>query len=201
MSETENQKNELKNSRLGKRPVPVPAGVEVKIDNGTVQVKGPKGQSSNTISPLVEVKKDDGKLSIVPKVTGPRGAQFQGLTRSILLNMIEGVSKGYEKSLDLYGVGYRAELKGSQLTIAAGLSHTVTINLPDDVKARIEIIDEGGQKRPRLILSSHRKDLLGQIAAHIRSLRPPEPYKGKGIRYTGERIREKAGKTGGKGKG
>ncbi|QQR90438.1 MAG: 50S ribosomal protein L6 [Myxococcales bacterium] len=200
MPATEDKINEIKHSRLGKRPVEVPQGVDVKIDNGFVHVKGPKGETTNSISPLVEITKDDGKLSIVPKVGGPRGAQFQGLTRSILLNMIEGVHKGYEKSLDLYGVGYRAELKGSQLTIAAGLSHTVTLNLPEEIKAKVEVVDEGGQKRPRLILSSHRKDLLGQVAAHIRSLRPPEPYKGKGIRYTGERIREKAGKAGGKGK-
>jgi len=114
--------------------------------------------------------------------------------------MVEGVTKGYTLSLDLVGVGYRAELKGQQLTLALGLSHPVVMQLPAGIKARVETIDEGGTKKPRLHLESHDKELLGQIAAKIRSFRPPEPYKGKGVRYTDEKIRMKAGKAAAKGK-
>ena len=113
--------------------------------------------------------------------------------------MVKGVSAGYAMSLDLHGVGYRAELKGRELTLSLGLSHQVKFNLPEGINAKVEILDEGGTKRPRLHLDSANNELLGQTAARIRSFRPPEPYKGKGVRYTGEKIRMKAGKAGAKG--
>jgi large subunit ribosomal protein L6 len=124
------------------------------------------------------------------------GAQFQGLARALVSNVIEGVSKGYDVALDLIGTGYRAELKGQDLTLALGLSHQVNFRLPESVKARVEIIDVGGTKKPRLHLSSYDKETLSQTASHIRSFRPPEPYKGKGVRFVDEKVREKAGKAG-----
>ena len=132
--------------------------------------------------------------------SGRQGKQFQGLARALLAGMVEGASKGFALSLDLIGVGYRCEVKGQQLNLVLGLSHPVAFKLPDSVQARVEIIDEAGIKKPRLHLTSNDKMALGQTAARIRSFRPPEPYKGKGVRYTGEKVREKAGKAGG-GKG
>ncbi|MCB9707657.1 MAG: 50S ribosomal protein L6 [Myxococcales bacterium] len=191
-----------KQSRLGKQPVVLPSGVEATIQGQRVSIKGPKGEATRTLSDYVHVEQIDRELYVKPDPgAGQKGRQFQGLSRSLLLSMAEGVSKGYERSLDFYGVGYRAEVKGSQLVMALGLSHSVTVELPSSVKCKIETVDEAGQKRPRVHLSSWDKEALGQLAAHLRSLRPPEPYKGKGVRYTGERVREKAGKTAAKGKG
>jgi len=188
-------------SRIGKRPLPLPAGVELKINGRTVVVKGPKGSIERTMPTDVTIAVKD-KLVVVAPVdgSGRRGKQFQGLAWALLSGMIEGAAKGFAVSLDLIGVGYRCEIKGQQLNLALGLSHPVQYVLPDCVQARVEIIDEAGIKKPRLHLSSNDKMQLGQTAARIRSFRPPEPYKGKGVRYTGERVREKAGKAGG-GKG
>lgn len=202
MAMTEQQASQQKQSRLGKKPVKLPADVQVRIEGRVVSMKGPKGEASRTLAEYVQVTQKDGELLVSPHPNaGQKGTQFQGLSRSLLLSMVEGVSKGYERSLDCYGVGYRAEAKGDQLVMALGLSHSVVVDLPKSVKARIETIDEAGQKRPRVHLSSYDKEALGQVAAHLRSLRPPEPYKGKGVRYTGERVREKAGKAAAKGKG
>ena len=190
---------EIRVSRVGKRTVDVPKGVTVAIEGGVVKVKGPKGELSRSFHSDVKVEKEGETLKVLPsRGSSRRFAQYQGLTRALLRNMIQGVSQGYKLSLDLYGVGYRAVLSGSELTLNLGLSHQVVHPLHPNVKARVEIIDEGGTKRPRLHLESHDKEALGQTAAKIRSYRPPEPYKGKGVRYTGERIREKAGKAGGK---
>ncbi|MDD9934754.1 MAG: 50S ribosomal protein L6 [Myxococcales bacterium] len=187
-------------SRVGKRPIDVPDGVDVKIDGRNVTVKGPKGQIERTLPTQVTVAIDGKVVTVTPAAgSGRKGKQFQGLARALLGNMIEGAAKGFDVSLDLVGVGYRAELKGQMLNMALGLSHPVNYELPEGVKARVEIIDDGGLKKPRVHLTSHDKALLGQTAARIRSFRPPEPYKGKGVRYTGERIREKAGKAGAKG--
>ncbi|MFT3926313.1 MAG: 50S ribosomal protein L6 [Myxococcales bacterium] len=191
-------------SRVGKRPVALPKGVEVTVDATSVKIKGPKGSLARTLPPLVAVKKDGEQLviSIIPNA-GVEGPKFQGLTRALVANMVQGVSAGYAQSLDLYGVGYRAELKGKDLTLSLGLSHQVKYPLPASVNAKVEILDEGGTKRPRIHLDSCDKELLGQVAARIRSFRPPEPYKGKGVRYMGEKIKMKAGKagkTGAKGK-
>ena len=188
-------------SRVGKRPVPLPTGVEVKIDGRKVSVKGPKGTVVREM-PTDIVMKVDGKVVTIAPVdgSGRQGKQFQGLARALLAGMVEGASKGFALSLDLIGVGYRCEVKGQQLNLVLGLSHPVAFKLPDSVSARVEIIDEAGIKKPRLHLTSSDKMALGQTAARIRSFRPPEPYKGKGVRYTGEKVRQKAGKAGG-GKG
>ena len=189
-----------KQSRLGKRPVSVPKGVEVKIANGKVNVKGPKGSLEKALPPKVTIKQEGEELVVqINADAGTEGPKFQGLARALLANYVTGVSEGYKKSLDLYGVGYRAELKGQALTLNVGLSHQVHYTLPDSVKGKVETIDEAGTKRPRLHLDSVDKEVLGLAAARIRSFRPPEPYKGKGVRYTGERIRTKAGKAGAKG--
>ena len=188
-------------SRIGKRPVVIPQGVTVTIKDSTVSFKGPKGSISRTFSTEVKFTQKDGAVVVTPGPTaGLAGPRLQGLSWALIKNMVEGVSKGYALSLDLYGVGYRAELSGQNLTLALGLSHPVKLTLPAGVKAKVETIDEAGTKRPRLHLESFDKELLGQTAAKIRSYRPPEPYKGKGVRYTGERIRMKAGKAGAKGK-
>lgn len=200
---TTDSKGEERQSRVGKRPLPVPAGVTVTIDGGhKVTLKGPKGAMTRALPDGIKVEKQGEILVVLP--SGGKGAkggpQFQGLARAILGNMMDGVSKGYALSMDLVGVGYRAELAGQNLTLSLGLSHQVKYPLPKEIVARVEIIDEGGTKKPRLHLSSFDKELLGQCAAKIRSFRPPEPYKGKGVRYTGEKVREKAGKAGAKGK-
>ena len=187
-------------SRIGKRPIVVPAGVTATVKGMSVTVKGPKGSSERSFSDKVAVTLENGALLVKVLASAPlEGPRLQGLTWALLKNMVHGVSKGYALSLDLVGVGYRAELKGQSLTLALGLSHPVNLVLPNEIKARVETIDEGGTKKPRLHLESHDKELLGQIAAKIRSFRPPEPYKGKGVRFTGEKVRMKAGKAGGKG--
>ncbi|MDH5673624.1 MAG: 50S ribosomal protein L6 [Myxococcales bacterium] len=190
---------EIVQSRIGKRPVELPAGVEVRLDGRKVSVKGPKGSIERVLPSEVEVVVEDRTITVKPARGAGRSAkQFQGLARSLINGMVEGTSKGFDVSLDLVGVGYRAELNGQSLKLALGLSHPVVVELPSEISARIETIDEGGLKKPRVHLNSHDKAVLGQIAAHIRSFRPPEPYKGKGVRYTGEHVREKAGKSGGK---
>ena len=190
-----------KESRVGKVPVTIPGGVQISIDGQSVNVKGPKGEMKRSFRPEVTLSQVDNKIVVAPRAgAGQPGVQFQGLTRALIHNMVQGVSEGYKTTLDLYGVGYRAELKGQDLTLSLGLSHQVKMTLPASIKARVETIDEAGTKRPRLHLESYDKERLGQIAARIRSYRPPEPYKGKGVRYTGERVREKAGKAGKAGK-
>lgn len=188
-------------SRVGKRPVEVPAGVQIDVKDGKVVAKGPKGSIERVLPAAVAIKKEGASLEIVPPTSGDAGAfaQYQGLTWALLRNMVEGVSKGYTRSLDLIGTGYKAEVKGQDLTLNLGLSHTVSYRLPEGIKAKVEVLDVGGTKKPRLHLESHDKELLGQTAARIRSFRPPEPYKGKGVRYVDEKVREKAGKAGGKG--
>jgi large subunit ribosomal protein L6 len=183
-----------KQSRVGKAPVPIVKGVDVKIDGKTVTFKGPKGEIAHVVHDDVSVERKDDKLIVIPK--NLQANAFQGLTRALLANAVKGVSEGFTQSLDLYGVGYRAEMKGTMLKLQLGLSHPVHYDLPKTIKVKIETIDEGGLKRPRIHLECHDKALLGQVASRIKSFRPPEPYKGKGVRYTGERIREKAGKAG-----
>ncbi len=186
-----------KQSRNGKKPVPVLQGVQVSISGSDVTVKGPKGELTYACRPEVVVAQDEGALTVTPaSATGKAGLQYQGMTRSILRNMVEGVANGYQRSLDFRGVGYRAEFKNNQLKMTVGLSHQPVLDIPKAVSVKVETIDEAGTKFPRVHLESADKQLVGRIAARIRQIRPPEPYNGKGVRYTGEQIREKAGKAG-----
>jgi large subunit ribosomal protein L6 len=188
-------------SRVGKRPLPLPKGVDVSVVKGCVVVKGPKGSLERALPPLVSVKSSDGNVYVIPKPDAGRdGKRLQGLLRALVLGMVEGVSKGFETTLVLHGVGYRASLKGQELTMALGFSHPVNYLLPAGIGAEVDTIEESGVKRMRIKLRSHDKELLGQTAARLRRYRPPEPYKGKGIRYLGEKVREKAGKAAGVGK-
>jgi len=186
-----------KQSRNGKKPVEILKGVQVSIGAGELKVKGPKGELTQVLRPEVVVTEDDGKLMVAPaQGAGKAGLQYQGLTRAIVRNMVEGVATGYKKSLDFRGVGYRAEFKNDQLKMTVGLSHQPIVDIPKTVSVKVETIDEAGTKFPRVHLESPDKQLVGRIAARIRQMRPPEPYNGKGVRYTGEKIREKAGKAG-----
>jgi len=198
-AQTETEATTVTQSRIGKKPIPLPKGVDFKLNGRKVSVKGAKGELSRDLPEGITVKVEDGEIVIETAAgAGKRGRQFQGLTRALLAAMVKGVAEGYATSLDLVGVGYRAEVKGQEVTLALGLSHQVKYTMHPSVAGRVEIIDEGGVKRPRLHLTSHDKEALGQTAARIRSFRKPEPYKGKGVRYTGEKLREKAGKAGGK---
>lgn len=179
-------------SRIGKQPIEVPKGVEVKIEGGNiVKVKGPKGQLERKIHHTVNVSLESGVVKVVPATTANSDRRFHGLSRTLIANMVEGVSKGYEKSLTLVGVGYRAVAKGKGLTLSLGYSHPIEYDPPAGVECKIE-------KQTTVILSSANKELLGQEAAKIRGFRKPEPYHGKGVRYTDERIVTKVGKAAGK---
>jgi large subunit ribosomal protein L6 len=186
-----------KQSRNGKKPIEITQGVIVTVSGKDVTVKGPKGELTHTLRPEVVVSQEEGKLTVAPAPgAGKAGLQYQGLTRAILSNMVEGVATGYKRALDFRGVGYRAEFKNDQLKMTVGLSHQPVLDIPKAVSIKVETIDEAGTKFPRVHLESPDKQLVGRIAARIRAIRPPEPYNGKGVRYTGERIREKAGKAG-----
>ena len=193
MSETQT----MKQSRNGKKPVALPDGVTVSIEGTKVTCKGKQGEISRTFRDDVVISKEDAGIVVAPADGAGLGAlKFQGTTRAVIQNMVIGVSEGYTRSLDFRGVGYRAEMNGNVLKMTVGLSHQPELEIPSEIKVKIETIDEAGTKYPRVHLSSVDKELVGQVAARIRSKRPPEPYKGKGVRYTGEKIRMKAGKSG-----
>jgi len=175
-------------SRVGKRPILIPGEVKVTYDDGQVNVKGPKGELGRPIHRDVALRINDGSISVIPSGNRKRASAIQGLTRTIVANMITGVTQGFKRVLEINGVGYRVELKSHVLTFALGYSHPIVYKLPDGIMALVE--------RNKLILSGIDKELLGSAAAIIRSFRPPEPYKGKGIKYAEEIIRRKAGKTG-----
>ena len=186
-----------KQSRNGKKPVEIAQGVQVSISGQDITAKGPKGELNHTLRPEVTVTQNEGMLTVRPAPgAGKAGLQYQGLTRAILRNMVEGVANGYKRSLDFRGVGYRAEFKNHQLKMTVGLSHQPILDIPKVVSIKVETMDEAGTKFPRVHLESPDKEIIGRVAARIRQMRPPEPYNGKGVRYTGERIREKAGKAG-----
>jgi len=186
-----------KQSRNGKKPVEIAKGVQVSISGQDITVKGPKGELTRALRPEVVVTQNEGALTVGPAHgAGKAGLQYQGLTRALLRNMVEGVANGYKRSLDFRGVGYRAEFKNNQLKMTVGLSHQPILDIPKVVAIKVETIDEAGTKFPRVHLESPDKEIIGRVAARIRQIRPPEPYNGKGVRYTGERIREKAGKAG-----
>ncbi|MBD5416099.1 MAG: 50S ribosomal protein L6 [Desulfovibrio sp.] len=177
-------------SRIGKLPVPVPAGVEVKIGTDVVEVKGPKGTLSTPVSPLLNYELADGHVTLTRREETRESRAQHGLRRTLLANCIEGVTKGFSKALEVIGVGYRVAVKGNVVELAVGYSHPVIVDLPDGIKAAVE-----GQV---LTLSGVDKELVGETAARIRRIRKPEPYKGKGIKYVTETIRRKVGKSGGK---
>lgn len=174
-------------SRIGKRTVEVPKGVTVTIDGQTVSVKGPKGERSWTVADEIQVTQGDDGLSLTMREDNQRSRAMWGLSRTLVDNMVVGVTTGFEKSLDLVGVGYRAAMKGNALSLQLGFSHDVDIQPPAGVTFAVP-------KQTEIKISGADKQAVGQIAAVIRKLRPPEPYKGKGVRYTGETVRRKEGK-------
>lgn len=183
-------------SRIGKAPIELPKGVTVDVSRSNlVVVKGPKGELSQQIDPDIKVKVEDGTLTVERPTDQKRHRSMHGLYRALINNMVEGVTKGFVKELELVGVGYRASNTGQLLELTIGFSHPVMFALPDEVK--VETRMEKG-KNPVVRLESNDKQLLGQIAAKIRAFRKPEPYKGKGIRYSDEQVRRKAGKAAGK---
>ena len=198
MSETQpvSEVKDLRLSRTGKRPIPVPKGVTVAIKDGKIDVKGPKGQSHRALTPNVKIAMDATSISIAPTVGGRDGARFQGLARALIAAMVEGAATGYVRTLQLVGTGYRAEVKGQMLNLSLGFSHPVNFPLPQGLKAEVPPDSKG----TLIVLSCSDKEKIGQAAAKIRAFRPPEPYGGKGVRYLGEKIREKAGKAGKGGK-
>jgi large subunit ribosomal protein L6 len=174
-------------SRIGKKPVPVPAGATVTLDGNTITAKGPKGQLVFVAHELVSVSMENGELVVTPKDDSKPSRSQWGTTRTMVANMVEGVTKGYERSLDLVGVGYRAQMKGSVLSMQLGFSHDVDYPPPAGVSFATP-------KPTEIVLTGIDKQLLGQVAAELRSYRPPEPYKGKGVKYRGEVVRRKEGK-------
>jgi large subunit ribosomal protein L6 len=179
-------------SRIGKSPVTIPSGVDVKVDGTTVTVKGPKGELTQEIDSCVQLKIEDGVITFTRESDAPAHRAKHGLYRSLLNNMCQGVSEGFKKQLEVVGVGYRAVAQGQTLELALGFSHPFVIEFPKEIT--VSAVSEKG-KAPVVTLESHDKQLVGQAAAKIRSLRKPEPYKGKGVRFLGEEIRRKAGKT------
>ena len=179
-------------SRIGKAPIEIPAGVKVEIKDNVVTVKGPKGTLSQTVHPDLTVKEEDGHIVVTRPSDDKEHRAQHGLYRALIHNMIVGVSTGYRKEMELVGVGYRATATGQVLELSLGYSHAIYIKLPPEVK--VEAKSERN-KNPLIILESDDKQLLGQVCAKIRSLRKPEPYKGKGIQFVGEVIRRKSGKS------
>lgn len=179
-------------SRIGKAPIVIPEGVEVKVDGSLVTVKGKKGELKQVVDKDMIINIEDGQLTIARPTEQKRHKALHGLYRSLIANMVVGVSEGYKKELDLVGVGFRASATGQMLEMAVGFSHPVVFLLPNEVK--VEATMEKG-KPPRVTLESVDKQLIGQIAARIRSVRKPEPYKGKGIKFAGEVLRRKEGKS------
>jgi large subunit ribosomal protein L6 len=174
-------------SRIGKKAIAIPSGVTVTLQGQTVTVKGPKGQLAWTVSEEIEVKQDGAELTLTPRNDTQRARGMWGLSRTLVANMVEGVTKGYEEVLELVGVGYRAAMKGQALSMQLGFSHDVDIPAPAGITFAVP-------KQTEVRIAGIDKQLVGEIAARIRRIRPPEPYKGKGVRYAGEKVRRKEGK-------
>ena len=179
-------------SRIGKMPIEIPAGVTVQVKDNIVTVKGPKGELSQAVNPDLDITIADGHIEIKRPDDHRDHRAMHGLYRALINNMVVGVSQGYKREMELVGVGYRATATGQVLELALGYSHAIYLKLPKEVK--VEAKTERN-KAPLIILESHDKQLLGQVCAKIRSLRKPEPYKGKGIKFVGEQIRRKSGKS------
>ncbi|MEE2637852.1 MAG: 50S ribosomal protein L6 [Acidobacteriota bacterium] len=176
-------------SRVGKRPIPIPSGVTVEITPEAVEVKGPKGSLRQPLPPGVLIEMNDGKLQARLERDDRALSKFHGLGRSLVANAVTGVSEGFKKELDIVGIGYRAEVVGQRLTFALGYSHPVIFDIPEGVGVSVD-------NQTHLVVSGADRQQVGQVAADIRSLRKPDPYKQKGIRYTGEVLKKKVGKTG-----
>ena len=178
-------------SRIGKLPVTIPSGVNITLNGNTITVKGPKGELTRDLPADMKISQENGTITVTRPSDEANHKALHGLSRTLIANMVEGVTKGFSKSLDIVGVGYKAETRPYGLQLALGFSHPVEYRAPKGIKltapAPTQIVIEGANK-----------EVVGQVAAELRSLRPPEPYKGKGIKYTGEQIRRKAGKAGGK---
>ena len=177
-------------SRIGRAPIPVPDGVQVTINKTQVRVKGPKGELERSFHPDMRIGLEDGVLQVSRPTDQRHHRALHGLTRALLNNMVVGVSSGFEKVLEVVGVGYRPEMQGDNLSLNLGFSHPVVIEPPADVSFTIDA------RRKTIAINGIDKEVVGQLAADIRKLRPPEPYKGKGVRYLGEKVRRKAGKAG-----
>ena len=178
-------------SRIGKRPIPLPKGVTVTVEGNTVKVKGPKGELQRKLHPELSVALENNELTVSRPSDEARHKALHGLSRTLVANMVEGTSKGFQKTLELVGVGYKAEKRPYGLQLALGFSHPVEYKAPKGITLTAPIPTQ-------IIIDGADKEIVGQVAAEIRSLRPPEPYKGKGVKYQGEQIRRKAGKAGGK---
>jgi large subunit ribosomal protein L6 len=181
-------------SRIGRLPVTVPAGVQIKVDGLELHVKGPKGEMKRLFSPVIDIKLENSQIVVTRSSDAPSIRALHGTTRALINNMVTGVSTGFARLLDVDGVGYRPELNGKNLVLYVGYSHPVTVNPPEGISFDVDA------KARQIKVNGFDKEQVGQMAADIREIRPPEPYKGKGIRYHEERIRRKAGKAG-KGKG
>ncbi|OTA42227.1 MAG: 50S ribosomal protein L6 [Symbiobacterium thermophilum] len=176
-------------SRIGKAPIAIPAGVEVTVEGNLVRVKGPKGELTREIHPAMRVTIENGALRVSRPSDEREHKALHGLTRTLIANMVEGVTKGYSKALELVGTGYRAAKTGNKLTLTVGYSHPVVIDPPPGIEFQVPAPNQ-------VIVTGIDKQLVGQVAANIRAVRPPEPYLGKGIKYVGEQIRRKVGKAG-----
>ena len=175
-------------SRIGKQPIPVPSGVQVNIEGSTVTVKGAKGQLEYTFNEDMSIAMEGDEITVTRPSDGRNHRALHGLTRSLIANMVTGVSEGFSKTLEIIGVGYRAQLKGKDLELALGFSHPVAVKAEKDITFEVPV-------PTKIIVSGIDKQRVGQIASEIRDFRPPEPYKGKGVRYEGEYVRRKVGKT------
>lgn len=176
-------------SRVGKKPVEIPSGVTVTVDGSNVTVKGPKGELSRSFNPDIEIKVEENVINVSRPSDAKEHRALHGTTRALLANMVEGVSKGFERTLELIGVGYRAQKQGTKLVLNVGYSHPVEIEPETGIEIEVP-------SNTRVIVKGTNKERVGALAANIRDVRPPEPYKGKGIRYEGEFVRRKEGKTG-----
>jgi large subunit ribosomal protein L6 len=179
-------------SRIGKLPIPVPQGVKIRVEDRAVVIEGAKGSERHDLPPKVDVELRDGTLLVTRQDDTREGRALHGLTRKLLANIVRGVSTGFVQTLEIVGVGYRAEVKGDTIQLALGYSHPIVYQLPPQVKAKVD-------KQTVITLEASSRHVLGEVASQIRRLRPPEPYKGKGIKYAQEHIRRKAGKAAGAG--
>lgn len=177
-------------SRIGKKPIDIPKGVDIKVDDANVKVKGPKGETASKCPTGIKVSVNEGKILVERSSEEKNVRALHGLTRSLIANMVSGVSTGYQRVLEISGTGYRAQVQGNKLVLALGYSHPIEFELPAGVKAAVD------QKQVQITLTGIDKQQIGQISANLKALRPPDAYKGKGVRYSGQRLKLKVGKAG-----